>query len=277
MNIEALNSALDQIRQQFGLTEAECVLILGSGWSTVVDAFEAAATMDYADIEAMGSPEVAGHGGRLSLCRAGNKNILIFQGRRHWYEGVGWTPVALPIYVARKLNVQTALLTNASGGINEDLQPGDLMIIRDHINTMGVNPLIGPHQEIWGARFPDQTNVYPQALRKKLHDAAKAEEITIREGIYLATSGPTYETPAEIRNYHTMGADVIGMSTVPEAILASAAGMQVAGISCISNLAARISGKTLEHADVLEATQRALPLMTKLISRFVTDVCSDTI
>jgi purine-nucleoside phosphorylase len=275
MDMEALYKAYKQVQQQFGISEASCVLILGSGWSTVADAFDCVGEIAYSDIPAMGAPSVPGHDGRLCHCRAKDRSILVFQGRRHWYEGHGWTPVALPVYVARQLNVETTLLTNAAGGIGEDMQPGELMIIRDHINAMGANPLIGKHDPIWGDRFPDQTEIYRSDLRQQLRDAASAVNITLREGVYLATSGPTYETPAEIRAYRNMGADAVGMSTVPEAILANAVGMRVAGISCISNLAAGASDQALEHDEVLETTQRIMPLMTALIRHFVTHVCTD--
>ena len=274
MDMAALAASSEAVLERLGISHATCTLILGSGWSEVADAFEPVAEIPYAEIASMGSPGVAGHAGRLRHCRCGNEDILIFQGRRHWYEGYGWTPVALPIHIASRAGSKTMLLTNAAGGISEHLTPGDLMIVTDHINAIGANPLIGAHDPTWGERFPDQSEIYREALRKDLRDAAAATGAEVKEGIYLATAGPTYETPAEIKAYRTLGADAVGMSTVPEAILANAAGIKVAGISCISNFAAGVASQPLDHDEVLETTHRIMPVMTAIIRQFVTHVCT---
>lgn len=273
MDIEILKNASQTVFKKISTTKAKCALILGSGWSDVAHAFDLVTEIHYADIPGMGAPGVVGHAGCLRHCRAGNEDILIFQGRRHWYEGCGWTPVALPVYIAIQAQVENVLITNAAGGISENLAPGDLMMITDHINVIGSNPLIGGHESIWGERFPDQSEIYRHDLQEQIRRAAVETGTDLKEGVYLATSGPTYETPAEIRSYKTQGADAVGMSTVPEAILSNAAGMKVAGISCITNYAAGVSNEALGHEEVIETTRRAMPIMTKLIQKFITNIC----
>jgi purine-nucleoside phosphorylase len=221
--------------------------------------------MPYSKIQGLGVPGVAGHSGRLVWAEHAGLETFIFQGRRHWYEGVGWTPVALPVFLLKRMNARVTVITNAAGGIRDDLKPGDLMILDDHINFMGSNPLIGPHREIWGPRFPDQTYLYSSRLRAVLDEVARETDIPVTHGVYLAGSGPTYETPAEVRACTALGADAVGMSTVPEAILANAAGMKVAGISCITNYAAGILDQPLSHEEVTQATATAMPRMKTLL------------
>ncbi len=273
MNIEILNNAAETLFGKITTTNANCALILGSGWSDVANAFELVSEIPYEEIPGMGAPGVVGHAGCLRHCRAGNEDILIFQGRRHWYEGCGWTPVALPVYIAIQAQVKNVLITNAAGGLSKDLAPGNLMMINDHINAIGANPLIGDHNPIWGARFPDQSEIYRKDLQEELRKAAAETGTDLKEGVYLATSGPTYETPAEIRSYKTQGANAVGMSTVPEAILANAAGIKVAGISCITNFASGVSDQPLGHDEVIETTKHAMPIMTDLIHKFITNIC----
>lgn len=269
MDMELLEKAAETVFERLVLTRAKCVLILGSGWSDVAEAFELVREIPYQDIPGLGRAGVVGHAGRLRHCRINGDDILIFQGRRHWYEGAGWNPVALPAYIAARAGVETALITNAAGGISTELAPGDLMMITDHINAMGVNPLIGGHEEIWGARFPDQSRVYDPALQDRMREAAAASGTDLKEGVYIATSGPTYETPAEVKAYRLLGADAVGMSTVPEAMLANAASIKVAAVSCITNYAAGVSPEPLGHAEVIETTRQAMPVMSKMIHEFV--------
>lgn len=275
MDVQALEIASQSVLDRFSLTNAKCVLILGSGWSQVAESFDLIDSIPYTEIPGMGKPGVEGHAGCLRHCRVGTHNVLIFQGRRHWYEGEGWTPVAMPIYIAKQAHAQTALLTNAAGGISPDMTPGALMMLTDHINAIGANPLVGPHHAIWGKRFPDQSAIYSKRLQQLLLNAADTSKTDLKQGIYLATSGPTYETPAEVRSYRNMGADAVGMSTVPEAMLANAAGLEVAGISCISNFASGVSQAALGHEEVLETTQRVMPVMTELIRQFVIQICTE--
>jgi len=243
-------------------------LILGSGWSQALLDSAVTLRVGYDRITGLGPGTVAGHAGELRLVNLHGITAVAFCGRRHWYEGEGWTPVVLPIELMRRLGVRDVLLTNAAGGINAKLQPGDFISISDHINTFGINPLQGPLVPGWGPRFPDQSNVFNSDLRNLLQTVAQDTGISLTEGIYAYTAGPTYETPAEIRSYAAMGADAVGMSTVPEAMVANAAGMRVAAISCISNMAAGIRGPHLGHEDVLAETQRVTPQMTQLLDGF---------
>lgn len=270
MDKTILDQSLQTVKHQLAIESIDQVLILGSGWSDIADAFDIQAELSYEEMPAMGAPGVVGHKGRLLLVASGTKQALIFQGRRHWYEGLGWTPVALPVYIAKALDAQQVFLTNAAGGINPQLAPGDLMIITDHINAMGHNPLVGPHSTAWGPRFPDQSSVYTPRLQAALHQSAKAIGHHVHEGVYLATSGPIYETPAEIRMFRMWGADAVGMSTVPEALLASAAGLHVAALSCITNHAAGVTDAPLGHEEVLAATQEAMPIMKAILHHVVT-------
>ncbi len=268
IDLTVLETAAAFVRDRWPEARPTAGLVLGSGWSEVVDAFDIEDAIGYESIPGLGRPGVVGHAGRLVLASSAGVSTLIFQGRRHWYEGEGWTPVALPIYVLKSFGVGTVLLTNAAGGIRDGFKPGDLMILRDHINFLGANPLIGPHQKVWGARFPDQTALYDPALREALARAAAAVGEPICEGVYLAGSGPTYETPAEIQMFRTLGADAVGMSTVPEAQLAGASGMRVAGLSCITNLAAGISPNKLSHEEVTDTTKASMARMKSVVLAF---------
>jgi purine-nucleoside phosphorylase len=198
--------------------------------------------------------------------------LLIFEGRRHWYEGDGWNPIAFPIRLAASLGARIVILTNAAGGIRPAFRPGTLMVVDDHINAMGTNPLVGPHDVTWGPRFPDQSAVYDPRLRRQLHRTARRVGAPLAHGIYLAVSGPPYETPAEIAAFRSMGADAVGMSTVPEAILAHAAGLRVVAVSYISNPAAAASGAPLSHEALLARARTMQPRMTALLSAFIRDI-----
>ncbi len=268
IDMAALERACETVRARWPGIRAQAAIILGSGWGAVADALSAEAGIAYADIPGLGATGVAGHAGRLRRAGPSDGALLVFQGRRHWYEGEGWTPVALPVYVARRLGAETLLLTNAAGGIRAGFRAGGLMVVRDHINALGAHPLIGPHHPFWGPRFPDQTAVYDAGLRDLLRSAAADAGVAVAEGVYLATSGPTFETPAEVEAFRRWGADAVGMSTVPEAILGHAAGLRVAALSCISNLASGISPEPLSHEDVARAAAEALPRMRAVIQGF---------
>jgi inosine/guanosine/xanthosine phosphorylase family protein len=220
------------------------------------------------NIPGLGTTGVAGHAGTLALAEQDGRVLLLFMGRRHWYEGEGWAPVMLPVHVLRSLSARFLFLTNAAGGIREDLGPGTLMIIEDHINAMSTNPLTGPHDPFWGDRFPDQSEVYDPVMRNVLDRAGKAAGEDLARGVYLAAPGPTYETPAEIRAYRRLGADAVGMSTVPEAMLGHSAGLRVCALSCISNYAAGISPGRLTHEEVTSTTQAAMPRMKAIVAEF---------
>ncbi len=246
-----------------------CGLILGSGWSQVLIPDTPLLRLSYADIPGLGASTVVGHAGELLLFERHGIRIAAFLGRRHWYEGAGWGPVVLPVELLRRMGTRNLLITNASGGISPNLKPGDLMVIRDHVNTVGINPLIGPVIPGWGERFPDQSQIYSPALIDLLRKAAYDTEVPLSDGVYAFTSGPGYETPAEIRAYAGMGADAVGMSTVPEATVANAAGLRTAGLSCITNMAAGISGPHLSHEEVLGQTRKTAPVMAALLDAFL--------
>ncbi len=275
MEYDLLDEAFKGLRDKWPKAKPVCGLILGSGWGDVAAAFEVIDTLAFGQIRGLGTPGVVGHSGRLVWGRCAGLETFMFQGRRHWYEGEGWTPVALPLYVMKQIGVKRLCLTNAAGGIRPGFKPGDLMVIDDHINWIGANPLLGQHNPVWGPRFPDQSHVYDAALRQLLHQAGAKIGLPLHSGVYLAGSGPTYETPAEIKAYKTLGADAVGMSTVPEALLANAAGLRVVGLSCISNLAAGISPTPLTHEEVTAATKDAMPRMRSLLQAFWQELAAE--
>jgi len=274
MNTDILKTALQKAKTVFRGAKPECAVILGSGWGNITKTFKKKKSLSYNDIPGLGMPGVAGHAGQLVLAEIAGMQVLVFQGRRHWYEGAGWEAVAIPVYLSLDLGATVMILTNAAGGIRNDLKPGTLMVIDDHINAMGSNPLIGNIDPAWGSRFADQTRVYDPKLREMLHQAGRKSGTAISHGVYAATSGPTYETPAEIKALRAMGADAAGMSTVPEAMLASAAGMRVAGISCITNAAAHTSHDKLSHKEVIDIAAKAQPAIRALLTEFLTELAA---
>ncbi|RMG40316.1 MAG: purine-nucleoside phosphorylase [Candidatus Dadabacteria bacterium] len=259
-----LNSAWEKLAPQVEKYSPEAAVILGSGWGKVAAAFDINDEIDYKEIPGLGETGVEGHSGKLGFGSLNDVQTVIFQGRRHLYEGSGWTPVAIPVFLMKKLGVKKVLITNAAGGINPELNPGDLMIIRDHINLQGDNPLVGPHNKFWGERFPDMTNTWNPGLRNIIKDAARQAGHELIEGVYAATRGPVYETPAEVEMIKKLGGDVVGMSTIPEAILAHSAGIKVAGLSCVTNYAAGISPTPLSHDEVTETAAKALDKITAI-------------
>ena len=269
MNATLFNNAAGALPDLCFEKPLDCGLILGSGWSQTLQSAESLLRLPYAEIPGLGASTVIGHMGELLLFERHGRRIAAFLGRRHWYEGAGWGPVVLPVELLRRMGARTLLITNAAGGISPSLKPGDLMVIRDHINTTGFNPLVGPVVPEWGPRFPDQSQLYDAGLIDLLRKAAYDTEAPFNDGVYAFTSGPCYETPAEIRAYASMGADAVGMSTVPEAIVANAAGIRVAGLSCITNMAAGISGPHLSHEEVLAQTNKAAPVMSALLDAFL--------
>ena len=264
----SLAPAFDAVSAAFPGARPAWGMVLGSGWSEAAAGFEALDEISFADIPRFGAAGVAGHAGRLLWGRRAGVEAFIFRGRRHVYEGVGFEPVIMPVYLAKRFGAKAMFLTNAAGGVRKEWNAGDLMAITDHINLMGVNPLVGPHDPFWGARFPDQSAVWSPRLRKLLAEAAEAAGVALREGVYLAGTGPTYETPAEVRAFRAMGADAVGMSTVPEAILANAAGLEVVGVTCITNMASGILDQPLTHEEVTETTAKSMEKMRALVLAF---------
>ena len=264
-----LLQACELLHHNWGDIRPHACLICGSGWSEIVKGLSPASSIPYEQFDGMGRTTVEGLKGNLWLAKPEGKEVLIFQGRRHFYEGVGWGPVVFPILLAHELGIRSIVLTNAAGGIREDLHPGDLMVLSDHLNFMGNNPLIGEvlHPKI--PRFPDQSEVYDRDLCEKIHLSGKAIGQKLHEGTYLALSGPAFETPAEIRAFAKLGADAVGMSTVPETMVANGLGIKVGAISCISNLAAGRSTEVLSHEDVQKTSEKALPNMTSLLAHLL--------
>ena len=242
----------------------EIGIILGSGLGELADEYCEIA-ISYNEIPHFIKSTVAGHKGRLVFAEINGKKVVMMQGRNHFYEGHSMQEITYPVKVMKKLGVKTLILTNAAGAVNKTFVPADLMLITDHINNMGSNPLIGANDSDLGERFPDMTEIYKHKLIKLAKKCAKKLDMDVREGVYLANSGPSYETPAEIHFARTIGADAVGMSTVPEAIVANYCSMDVLGISCISNAASSSGGEKLSHEEVIETTNKAREKFKKLV------------
>ena len=267
VNPSILLHAANDVQTIWPTVKPKLTLILGSGWGEVVKAFNIIDEIPFEKITGLGKVGVAGHASKLVLAEMNGKQILIFQGRRHWYEGNGWTPIAIPVYISKHLGVDKLFLTNAAGGMSYG--PGTLMLISDHINNMFSSPLFGPQSDLLGPRFPDQTEVYSNELRDKVKKTAKKLNIPLSEGVYIAYPGPNYETPAEIRAYKILGADAVGMSTASEAIYANSMGMKIAAMSCLSNYASGMSPNKLSHKEVIECMDKLMPTMKQLIPNIV--------
>lgn len=237
------------------LIHPEIGLILGSGLGVLADEIQNALKIPYHEIPGFPMSTVEGHAGQLVVGALEGKNVVAMQGRFHYYEGYDLETVTFPVRVMKQLGVKQLIVTNAAGGVNESFKPGDLMLITDHINNMGDNPLIGPNDSAQGVRFPDMSNAYSKKCIDLAKDVAKALDLKIKEGVYVGNTGPCYETPAEIRMIRMMGGDAVGMSTVPEVVVARHSGIEVLGISCISNMAAGILDQPLTHDEVIETTE----------------------
>lgn len=265
-----INSARDYIK---GLTnyEPEIGLILGSGLGTLADEIKNPITIPYSEIPHFAKSEAIGHANELVIGELMGKTVVAMKGRFHYYEGFTLDEVTFPVRVMKALGVEKLIITNACGAINTNFNPGDLMLITDHINLVGTNPLIGPNNNDLGTRFPDVSQVYNHDLRNIASNVAKEQNITLQEGVYAWWSGPAYETPAEIRMIRTLGADAVGMSTVPEAIVAVHGNMKVLGISCLTNMACGILDQPLSHDEVIEVAslvrEKFINLVTASIAR----------
>ncbi len=250
-------------------TDLSVGIVLGSGLGAFAEDLDKAVSIRYDEIPGFAHATVEGHAGQLVIGTAEGVTVAAMQGRFHFYEGYSLEDVTFPIRVMKLLGVRTLILTNAAGSLNTELSPGSLMVISDHINLMGVNPLIGPNDDRFGPRFPDLTSTYDPALQTIVIDEARAVDVEMRRGVYAALSGPSYETPAEIHMVRTLGADAVGMSTVPEAIVARHMDMQVIGISCITNLAAGVSNRPVDHSQVIATGERVRVQFTDLIRRVI--------
>lgn len=250
----------------------EVALILGSGLGDYADGIKVEATVNYSDIEGFPVSTVAGHKGRFVFGYVGDVPVVIMQGRVHYYEGYPMSEVVLPTRLMGMLGAKKLFLTNAAGGINETFQPGTLMMITDHITTAVPNPLIGPNVEELGVRFPDMSEVYSRRLQDVIRRSAEECGVEIREGVYVQLTGPSYETPAEIRMCRMWGGDAVGMSTACEAVAARHMGMEICGISCITNLAAGMSKTKLDHKEVQETADRVSADFKKLVTQIIANM-----
>lgn len=266
--IEKIEEASQSINQQIS-KQPTIGLILGSGLGVLADEIEDPIAIPYEEIPHFPISTVKGHKGQLVQGVLEGREVIAMQGRFHYYEGYTMQQVTFPVRVMKNLGVHSLILTNAAGGINENFQPGDLMLITDHLNKMGDHPLIGPNDETLGVRFPDLSEVYDGNYRNHAKKCAKDLGLQLREGVYVGNSGPTYETPAEIRMLRILGGDAVGMSTVPEAIVARHANMRVLGISCISNMAAGILDEPLSHEEVIETTEKVKNNFLRLLKKII--------
>ncbi|MBA9027269.1 MULTISPECIES: purine-nucleoside phosphorylase [Bacillaceae] len=265
---EKIEKAASFIKEKFQDTP-EIGLILGSGLGVLADEIENAVKIPYSEIPEFPVSTVEGHAGQLVLGELSGKKVVAMQGRFHYYEGYPMELVTFPVRVMKLLGVEKMIVTNAAGSVNESFVPGDLMLITDHINYTGTNPLIGPNDERFGPRFPDMSEAYSKQLRAKAKEIASTLQIDTKEGVYLGFSGPTYETPAEIRLARVMGGDAVGMSTVPEVIIARHSGIEVLGISCITNMAAGILDQPLSHEEVIETTEKVKSSFMSFVKEIV--------
>ncbi len=269
MNYHTLMAAATAIKARTGHESHEAAVVLGSGLGSYAASIDGAIEIPYADIPGFPQPQVAGHSGSLYSAPVGDGRVLLFSGRVHTYEGWEMDDVVFGVRTAVASGATRVLLTNAAGGVNENLTPGDLVIISDHLNLTGRNPLTGPNDDRLGPRFPDMTNVYSPTLRAALAETFTEAGITPHEGVYAWFLGPTYETPAEVQMAKRMGADLVGMSTAPEAIAIRHMGAEVVGISLVTNLAAGISPTPLSHEEVTETAGIARQTFTNVVDRFL--------
>jgi purine-nucleoside phosphorylase len=243
-------------------------MVLGSGLGGLADEIDAALEIPFEEMPGWPAPSVPGHSGRLILGTLRGLPVACLRGRLHMYEGLSERLVVEPALLMARLGAPILLLTNASGGVNPAFAAGTLMVMSDHLNLTGRNPLMGANDDALGPRFPDMSTVWDRELRERLHAAGRAEDVELREGIYAGLTGPTYETPAEVRMLRTLGADAVGMSTVMEAMVANWAGVRVCGVSLVTNAGAGLSATPLSHAEVVAAADEAGPRLARIIGRF---------
>jgi purine-nucleoside phosphorylase len=269
MNYHTLMAAAATIRSRTGVENHDAAVVLGSGLGSYAATLEGSIEIPYADIAGFPVPKVVGHSGSLYSAPVGEGRVLLFSGRAHTYEGWEMADVVFGVRTAVACGARSVLLTNAAGGVRDDLNAGDLVIISDHLNLTGRNPLVGQNDDRLGPRFPDMTDVYNPRLRGELAQIFQDVGIVPHEGVYAWFLGPTYETPAEVQMAKRMGADLVGMSTAPEAIAIRHMGAAVVGISLVTNLAAGISPTPLSHAEVTEAADAARATFTDVVNRFL--------
>lgn len=263
-----MEATIKFIEEKINGFKPEIGIILGSGLGDFADNFESI-VISYNDIPGFEKSAVEGHKGQLVFANVNGKNVVMMQGRYHFYEGYSMATVTYPVKVMKKLGVSTLIITNAAGALTSTFTPGDLMFITDHINFMGTNPLIGKNDDTLGTRFPDMSSVYSKELIKKAENIAKDLGISYQKGVYVATTGPSYETPSEVKMFSMLGGNAVGMSTAPEAIVANYCGIKVLGISCLTNYAAGVSVTPLNHQEVIDTANKVKENFKNLLSEII--------
>ncbi|MCM3361856.1 purine-nucleoside phosphorylase [Niallia sp. Sow4_A1] len=271
MNFTMIKQSADFLKQKYANTP-KIGLILGSGLGVLAEEIENPVKIPYEDIPEFPVSTVEGHAGQLVFGTINGTEVVAMQGRFHFYEGYSFDKVTFPVRVMKELGVEKLIVTNAAGGVNENFAPGDLMLISDHINNMGTNPLIGPNDSKLGVRFPDMSEAYCNNLREIARNVASKISLKVQEGVYVGNTGPSYETPAEVRMLRVLGGDAVGMSTVPEVIVARHAGLKVLGISCISNMAAGILDQPLNHEEVIETTEKVKANFLQYVKELIKEI-----
>ncbi|WHH60550.1 purine-nucleoside phosphorylase [Petroclostridium sp. X23] len=267
-SIEKIKESAAYLKNKLNV-QPDIAMVLGSGLGVLADEIEQAIEIDYAEIPNFPVSTVEGHAGKLVVGKLNDKIVMAMKGRFHYYEGYPMDEVVFPIRVMKMMGINNLLVTNAAGGVNKDYEPGDLMVIKDHIKFFSESPLRGKNIEEFGPRFNDMSNAYTEELRELAKEVAYGLDLNLREGVYSFMPGPSYETPAEIRMLQIVGADAVGMSTVPEVITAAHAGMKVLGISCITNMAAGILNQPLHHQEVMETAERVREKFLMLVKAIV--------
>lgn len=270
-NIARIDHIIEQLKAKVPFVP-EVLVILGSGLGDMAEQVEEPIVIPYGEIEDFLVSTVEGHAGQFVFGTYQGKKVVMMQGRFHYYEGYTMKEVTLPVMVMRRMGVKNLIVTNACGGVNLSFTPGDLMLITDHLNFTGNNPLMGKNISQLGPRFADMSRVYDRELQALAQKIGQEEGIPLKKGVYAMYTGPSYETPAEIKAYRTLGADAIGMSTVPEAIVANWSGMRVLGVSCITNMAAGILDQPLNHQEVIEVSARVRGRFISLISNVIKEM-----
>ncbi|PWU69042.1 purine-nucleoside phosphorylase [Gracilibacillus dipsosauri] len=266
-----LQEATKYLQQQLD-KKPQIGLILGSGLGMLADEIKNPTKIIYQDIPGFPLSTVEGHAGQLVIGELEGVQVIAMQGRFHYYEGYGLDAVTFPVRVMKEIGIEKLLVTNAAGGVNQNLEPGDLMLITDHINNTGQNPLIGENVKEHGVRFPDMSSAYDKKLQTTARQVAKQLNLNLKEGVYVWNTGPSYETPAEIKMLATIGGDAVGMSTVPEVTVARHAGIRCLGISCISNMAAGILDQPLTHEEVMETTEKVRDSFLQFVKQLVQEI-----
>ncbi|MBU8907844.1 purine-nucleoside phosphorylase [Desertibacillus haloalkaliphilus] len=270
-HLHAITESVQFIKNQVSISP-QIGLILGSGLGELADEIQNPVTISYADIPHFPVSTVEGHAGQLVIGELHGKQVVAMQGRFHFYEGYSMQEVTYPVRVMKQLGVETMIVTNACGGMNPTFNPGDLMIIEDHLNMTGANPLIGPNEQELGPRFPDMSAAYTPAYVSLVEETAKKLNIPVQKGVYAGITGPTYMTPAELKMLRAIGGDAVGMSTVPEVIVASHMSMKVIGISCITDMAIGEELEPLTHDEVVEVANRTKPRFISLVKEVVSSL-----